>query len=133
MLDNDQLRHRLRAELNVAADIGGDEGDLLFDDGPPAQGERYAKLLDGARRQMRAAIVRQQEIELNWCTNPITQPKILMGHAGHTITSLHFSGNHIISGSDDKTLRVWSATTYEVRISHALCYNQSNQSKFEIN
>ncbi|KAF4522683.1 hypothetical protein B566_EDAN010464 [Ephemera danica] len=36
--ETDELRRRLRAELNVAADIGGDEGDLLFDDEPPAQG-----------------------------------------------------------------------------------------------
>lgn len=59
----------------------------------------------------KAAYMRQHHIEMNWRCNPIRQPKVLKGHDDHVITCLQFSGNRIVSGSDDNTLKVWSANT----------------------
>lgn len=58
--------------------------------------------------------MRQTIIELNWRTRPIRKPKILKGHDEHVITCLQFYGNRIVSGSDDNTLKVWSAITGKV-------------------
>ncbi|XP_033371499.1 F-box/WD repeat-containing protein 7 isoform X4 [Parus major] len=40
-------------------------------------------------------------------------PQVLKGHDDHVITCLQFCGNRIVSGSDDNTLKVWSAVTGE--------------------
>jgi WD domain, G-beta repeat. len=58
--------------------------------------------------------MRQHAIEMNWRIKPIRPPKVLKGHDDHVITCLQFSGNRIVSGSDDNTLKVWSATTGKV-------------------
>ena len=65
--------------------------------------------------------MRQHNIEMNWRVNPIRSPKVkivslkfpltlalqvLKGHDDHVITCLQFSGNRIVSGSDDNTLKV---------------------------
>lgn len=63
----------------------------------------------------KAAYMRQHIIEMNWRSRPIRQPKVLKGHDEHVITCLQFSGNRIVSGSDDNTLKVWSAVTGRVR------------------
>ncbi|KAG8038117.1 hypothetical protein G9C98_006442 [Cotesia typhae] len=57
------------------------------------------------------AYMRQYSIKMNWRTKPIRPPKVLKGHDEHVITCLQFSGNRIVSGSDDNTLKVWSAVT----------------------
>lgn len=62
----------------------------------------------------KAAFMRQHKIEMNWRTRPIKAVKVLKGHDDHVITCLQFSGNRIVSGSDDNTLKVWSATTGKV-------------------
>ncbi|KAJ1525042.1 hypothetical protein ONE63_009888 [Megalurothrips usitatus] len=59
----------------------------------------------------KAEYMRQHAIEMNWRTKPIRTPKELKGHDDHVITCLQFSGNRIVSGSDDNTLKVWSLTT----------------------
>lgn len=63
------------------------------------------------------AYMRQYSIKMNWRTKPIRPPKVLKGHDDHVITCLQFSGNRIVSGSDDNTLKVWSAVTGKV-LSH---------------
>lgn len=42
--------------------------------------------------------------------------QVLKGHDDHVITCLQFCGNRIVSGSDDNTLKVWSAVTGEVSL-----------------
>ena len=64
------------------------------------------------------AYMRQHNIKMNWRTKPIRPPKVLKGHDDHVITCLQFCGNRIVSGSDDNTLKVWSAVTGKVRTSY---------------
>ncbi|CAB0015576.1 unnamed protein product [Nesidiocoris tenuis] len=67
--------------------------------------------LEGKLSMNMAAFMRQHRIEMNWRVKPIRPPKVLKGHDDHVITCLQFSGSRIVSGSDDNTLKVWSATT----------------------
>ena len=50
--------------------------------------------------------MRQHNIEMNWRVLPVRAPRVLKGHDDHVITCLQFSGNRIVSGSDDNTLKV---------------------------
>ncbi|XP_055793030.1 F-box/WD repeat-containing protein 7-like [Salvelinus fontinalis] len=59
----------------------------------------------------KSGYVQQHHIESNWRTGDITSPKVLKGHDDHVITCLQFCGDLIVSGSDDNTLKVWSALT----------------------
>ncbi|KAI5734550.1 hypothetical protein M8J77_007849 [Diaphorina citri] len=59
----------------------------------------------------KALFMSHRSVEINWRTRPIKDPKVLKGHDDHVITCLQFSGSRIVSGSDDNTLKVWSATT----------------------
>eukprot|EP00092_Neocalanus_flemingeri_P084641 GFUD01106364.1.p1 GENE.GFUD01106364.1~~GFUD01106364.1.p1 ORF type:complete len:885 (-),score=204.08 GFUD01106364.1:568-3222(-) len=59
----------------------------------------------------KSGFMRQHNIEMNWRINPVRTPKVLKGHDDHVITCLQFCGNRIVSGSDDNTLKVWSAMT----------------------
>ncbi|KAJ8737301.1 hypothetical protein PYW07_000572 [Mythimna separata] len=59
----------------------------------------------------KAAYMRQYLIENNWLHKPVVSPIIMRGHDDHVITCLQFYGNRILSGSDDTTLKVWSAVT----------------------
>lgn len=55
--------------------------------------------------------LKQYKVEMNWRYKPVRTPKHLKGHDDHVITCLQFDGNKIVSGSDDNTLKVWSAVT----------------------
>ncbi|CAH2035876.1 unnamed protein product, partial [Iphiclides podalirius] len=59
----------------------------------------------------KAAYMRQYLIENNWLHKPVDSPIVMRGHDDHVITCLQFYGNRILSGSDDTTLKVWSAIT----------------------
>ena len=66
--------------------------------------------------------MRHRNIELNWRVRPIPQPRVLKGHDDHVITCLQFCNNRVVSGSDDNTLKVWSATTGKVRFVFIIVY-----------
>lgn len=55
--------------------------------------------------------MRQHAVTMNWWSNELPSPRLLKGHDDHVITCLQFHGNRIVSGSDDNTLKVWSATS----------------------
>ncbi|XP_068569270.1 F-box/WD repeat-containing protein 7-like isoform X1 [Cebidichthys violaceus] len=59
----------------------------------------------------KSAYIRQHRIENNWRKGDTGEPMVLKGHDDHVITCLQFSGDLIVSGSDDNTLKVWSAVT----------------------
>ncbi|GLD73687.1 F-box/WD repeat-containing protein 7-like protein [Lates japonicus] len=59
----------------------------------------------------KSAYIRQHRIENNWRKGDTREPMVLKGHDDHVITCLQFSGDLIVSGSDDNTLQVWSAIT----------------------
>ncbi|KPP80228.1 F-box/WD repeat-containing protein 7-like [Scleropages formosus] len=59
----------------------------------------------------KSAYIRQHRIDTNWRRGDLKPPKVLKGHDDHVITCLQFCGNRIVSGSDDNTLKVWSAIT----------------------
>uniref|UniRef100_A0A671TT70 F-box/WD repeat-containing protein 7 n=1 Tax=Sparus aurata TaxID=8175 RepID=A0A671TT70_SPAAU len=59
----------------------------------------------------KSAYIRQHRIENNWRKGDTREPLVLKGHDDHVITCLQFSGDLIVSGSDDNTLKVWSAIT----------------------
>ncbi|PIO15961.1 hypothetical protein AB205_0186000, partial [Aquarana catesbeiana] len=59
----------------------------------------------------KSAFIRQHRIDTNWRRGELKSPKVLKGHDDHVITCLQFCGNRIVSGSDDNTLKVWSAVT----------------------
>nr|XP_032526588.1 F-box/WD repeat-containing protein 7 [Danaus plexippus plexippus] len=57
----------------------------------------------------KAAYMRQSLIQENWLHKPVNNPTVMRGHDDHVITCLQFYGKRILSGSDDTTLKVWSA------------------------
>lgn len=59
----------------------------------------------------KAAYLRHVRIEMNWLDGKDRISKILKGHDDHVITCLQFNGSRIVSGSDDNTLKVWSAVS----------------------
>ena len=82
----------------------------------------------------KSGFMRQHNIEMNWRLNPIRNPKVtvlssvslflppqvLRGHDDHVITCLQFSGNRIVSGSDDNTLKVTYLVVMDVWVGRFL-------------
>ena len=62
------------------------------------------------RSHWKANFMRQHRVETNW-RKVAKSPQVLKGHEDHVITCLQFNGDIIVSGSDDNTLRVWSAAS----------------------
>lgn len=54
--------------------------------------------------------LRHQRVQANWRSRPLTGSCILKGHEEHVITCLQIHGDLIVTGSDDNTLKVWSAS-----------------------
>ncbi|XP_011314214.1 F-box/WD repeat-containing protein 7 [Fopius arisanus] len=79
-------------------------------DSPPTK-RKACRTTGNCGSPWKQAYMRQHNIKMNWRTMPIRPPKVLKGHDDHVITCLQFSGNRIVSGSDDNTLKVWSAVT----------------------
>ncbi|GBP89955.1 hypothetical protein EVAR_63749_1 [Eumeta japonica] len=73
--------------------------------------KKIPKSLSHCASPWKAAYMRQYLIEDNWLHKPVDQPIVMRGHDDHVITCLQFYGNRILSGSDDTTLKVWSAVT----------------------
>lgn len=53
-------------------------------------------------------------IQANWRSLPLTGSCILKGHDDHEITCLQIRGDIIVTGSDDNSLKVWSASKAKV-------------------
>ncbi|XP_033223817.1 F-box/WD repeat-containing protein 7 [Belonocnema kinseyi] len=77
----------------------------------PSSKRKNSRTSSNCSSPWKQAYMRQHNIKMNWRTKPIRPPKVLKGHDDHVITCLQFSGNRIVSGSDDNTLKVWSAVT----------------------
>ena len=55
--------------------------------------------------------------------------QVLKGHDDHVITCLQFSGNRIVSGSDDNTLKVGSFGYHEL-VLNLVCKHSTNSCLF---
>uniref|UniRef100_H3C7M7 F-box domain-containing protein n=1 Tax=Tetraodon nigroviridis TaxID=99883 RepID=H3C7M7_TETNG len=79
---------------------------------PPLHQKRRALGRYGAvQSTWKVTYLQQHRIDHNWRNGHTLQPMVLKGHDDHVITCLQFSGDLIVSGSDDNTLKVWSSVT----------------------
>ncbi|VBB28166.1 unnamed protein product [Acanthocheilonema viteae] len=63
-----------------------------------------------SRSKWKALYLRHQRILANWRYRPLRGSCILKGHDEHVITCLQIHGDLIVTGSDDNTLKIWSAS-----------------------
>lgn len=111
LADDNLLWKEKCKEANIVMDVtGGDR---------PKRGR--AGNMPPISSPWKAAYMRQHIIEMNWRSRPIRTAKVLKGHDDHVITCLQFCGNRIVSGSDDNTLKVWSAITGKVSFVYPAC------------
>uniref|UniRef100_A0A914HKE5 F-box domain-containing protein n=1 Tax=Globodera rostochiensis TaxID=31243 RepID=A0A914HKE5_GLORO len=76
---------------------------------PPARSNSLPTCFE--RSRWKAIYLRNLRISNNWRLRRPTAVCQLRGHDEHVITCLKLRGDLIVTGSDDCTLRVWSATT----------------------
>ncbi|XP_054656759.1 F-box/WD repeat-containing protein 7-like isoform X1 [Dunckerocampus dactyliophorus] len=73
---------------------------------------RKCAMPGGAVSAWKSTYIRQHRIENNWRKGDTREAKqVLKGHDDHVITCLQFNDDLIVSGSDDNTLKVWSAVS----------------------
>ncbi len=73
----------------------------------------------------------KHRVDHNWRCLEISPPhrlKTLKGHDDHVVTCLQFSGNRVVSGSDDNTLRVWNAITGKVHLTRPTSHAPTHSS-----
>ncbi|VDN03262.1 unnamed protein product [Thelazia callipaeda] len=63
----------------------------------------------------KAVYLRHRRILANWRYRPLSGSCILKGHDEHVITCLQIRGDIIVTGSDDNTLKIWSASKATVK------------------
>jgi WD40 repeat protein len=66
------------------------------------------------RCKYKALYLRHTRVMSNWKNRRFTATCQLRGHDEHVITCLQIKGDLIVTGSDDNTIRVWSAATATV-------------------
>lgn len=76
-----------------------------------------------ARCPWKSVYLRHSRVEMNWRRGTPRRELVLRGHDDHVITCLQICGDKIVSGSDDNTLKVWSAISGCVSDSFFLIIN----------
>ena len=82
-----------------------------IDDYLPSKPPRSPRGSSPSSKPYKQSFLYCHKLEMNWRTQALRPAKYLRGHDDHVVTCLEFDGFRIVSGSDDNTLKVWSAVT----------------------